>query len=280
MHYGRAGVSIRGKSINAGEISNQNIIRLKTVTSTQDALKAMLKQGIAEGTVVVAEEQTEGRGRQGRSWFSPAGKGLWMSILIKPDGPESLWTWVSLWAGVVVKKVVDRFLMKESGGDRHKIELKWPNDVLVDNNKICGILAENVQDSDGTKAVALGIGMNVVQKRGDFPPSLRNQSTSLFDITGKRYSLDEVLERLMQSITEMNFLLKPVQGKKIRRLWLDSAWGFEHKLHVTCGMDLIEGQFIGLGPNGELCLRTNDQQAIQIASADEIKLLKHESKSF
>jgi BirA family biotin operon repressor/biotin-[acetyl-CoA-carboxylase] ligase len=128
------------------------------LASTNDRLKQRARAGAAAWTVVLADVQTAGRGRQGRQWASPAGN-LYLSVLLRPDSPAARWSVLPLAAGVAVAEALE--------GEGLDVRLKWPNDVVVGGRKVGGILAEATSGTDGLESVVLGIGVNVaVRPRG------------------------------------------------------------------------------------------------------------------
>jgi BirA family transcriptional regulator, biotin operon repressor / biotin---[acetyl-CoA-carboxylase] ligase len=130
--------------------------------STNADLAARARRGEAPGTVLITDYQSAGRGRQGRSWTAPPGSGIAMSILVRPDGIDpSRWTWLSLLAGLAVSDGVRR------ASDLPAV-LKWPNDVLIADRKVCGILSERVDTSHGPACV-VGIGINVSLEENELP---------------------------------------------------------------------------------------------------------------
>jgi BirA family biotin operon repressor/biotin-[acetyl-CoA-carboxylase] ligase len=149
----------------------QRIVVLETTRSTNDDARRLASGGAREGTVVLAEGQTAGRGRLGRSWDSPNRTGLYLSILLRPTDPINRLGRYAIAAAVAVGSACRTF-----AGDR--VLLKWPNDVLVDRGKVAGVLAEMRQGPSGAELV-LGVGVNVNQLALDFPAELRNSATSL-----------------------------------------------------------------------------------------------------
>jgi len=137
------------------------------VASTQ-ALGRQAAREDGPGTLIIAGEQTAGRGRRGRNWFSPAEQGLWMSLTLAPQRPEAEWPFVTSLAGLALRAAVARRAGIACG-------LKWPNDLLCRGRKLAGILAERVQGAP----LVLGIGVNLEQREADFPPALRSRATSL-----------------------------------------------------------------------------------------------------
>ena len=124
-----------------------------------------------EGTVVFAESQTKGRGRMGRTWHSPAGKGLWFTVLLRPDIPPQQATQLT----VAAATALTRAITLQTG---IVPEIKWPNDILIRGKKLCGILTEMSAEMDYLKEVLLGVGMDVNLETADFPAPLRKIATS------------------------------------------------------------------------------------------------------
>jgi len=149
----------------------QRIVVLETTGSTNDDARRLATGGAPEGTVVLAEGQTAGRGRLGRSWDSPERTGLYLSILLRPADPPDRIGRYAIAAAVAVCTAC-----RALAGDR--VVLKWPNDVLADGGKLAGVLAEMRHGSSGAELV-LGVGVNVNQAARDFPPALRGTATSL-----------------------------------------------------------------------------------------------------
>lgn len=136
---------------------------VETTTSTNADVARLARAGEEPGLVFVASEQTAGRGRLDRTWASPAGASIAMSLLLKPEPAFQHWGWLSLLAGMAVSAAVTE--LAPEGVD---VSLKWPNDVLVDGLKVCGILSERVENPDGARAV-VGIGINVSLTRDQLP---------------------------------------------------------------------------------------------------------------
>lgn len=249
----------------------KNIHRLGTVSSTQDELKQLFLQGTLEGTMVVAQDQERGRGRREKPWHSQSGRGLWMSVLLQPDGKPEQWTWAPLWAGLVVHQAITALLKSRSEDLAARILLKWPNDVLLDGRKLGGILAEQVQDHQGGQAVILGIGVNLLQRPEDFLPHLRPAATSLLMVSGESFEPDEMLEKLILSLEDLYPLLKPVAPEQISHAFWSHAWGRGERLRVMVAGRQEEGIFSGLGPGGEISLQGSDGKVSSFVNAEQIE---------
>jgi BirA family biotin operon repressor/biotin-[acetyl-CoA-carboxylase] ligase len=146
------------------------IHRVSTCPSTNDLAKRMAREGAAAGTVIVAEEQTGGRGTKGRSWHSPNGLGLYASVILRPRRPDI--SLLPLMAGVACLEAV-----REAAGLQAALE--WPNDIVSEGRKIGGILCEGEFLGNSLSFAVLGIGLNVGQNEADFPPAIRPTAGSL-----------------------------------------------------------------------------------------------------
>ena len=156
--------------------NNFNIKVYKTITSTNTAIKDLAINGEKEGIVIIAEEQTEGRGRFGRKFHSPKGIGIYMSILLRPQIHVSKAFLITTATAVAVAESIEAISNKEA-------KIKWVNDIYCDNKKICGILTESSFDFESGMIdyAVLGIGINVKSPEGGFPEEIKNIATSIFD---------------------------------------------------------------------------------------------------
>ncbi|MGI6537157.1 MAG: biotin--[acetyl-CoA-carboxylase] ligase [Caldicoprobacterales bacterium] len=148
-----------------------------SIDSTNTRAKELAQEGAAHGTLVIAEEQLKGKGRLGRSWESPAGLGIWMSLIARPSFPPQYAPRMTVLAGLAVKEAIHRVLGL-------KAEIKWPNDIILNARKVCGILTEMQADPDRIEYVVTGIGVNVNTPEEVFPEELRGSATSLIIETG------------------------------------------------------------------------------------------------
>ena len=153
--------------------------RFDAVDSTNTQAKRAAAQGAPHGTVIVADQQTGGRGRMGRSFSSPAGMGAYLSVILRPECPPDALMHLTCAAGLAAHNAVNRLCGVSA-------DIKWPNDLVVNGKKLGGILTETAFDGhSGLLAYAIvGIGINCLQKPTDFPDEIRNIATSLFQLTG------------------------------------------------------------------------------------------------
>ena len=146
------------------------LIYTDCVDSTNNEVKRLAKKGCPQGTTVIAERQTSGKGRFGRVWKSPVGTGLWFSFLLRPEADFSKISGITLAAGLGVCRAVRNFMGLDA-------KIKWPNDVIINNKKICGILTEAAAEADKIKYAVVGIGINVNNR--NFPDEIKEKATSL-----------------------------------------------------------------------------------------------------
>lgn len=231
------------------------------VGSTQDIAKRLAEEGAPEGTLVIAERQTSGRGRMGRRWLSPKGKGLWMSLVLRPDVPILYTPQLTL----LTAAALCRSLRRQTGLD---IGIKWPNDLLVDGRKISGILLESSAEAERLRHVVAGIGISVNLEPDDYPPELGAKAVSLRMAAGRPFDRTETAALFLESFEELYNLYREEGFGPIRLLW--EAWsvslGKPAVLHTPDG--IVEGVPLGLTDHGALRVRTADGSVTDMISAE------------
>lgn len=171
---------------------------LKETTSTNDEAKKLVREAAAEdGIVIVADTQTAGRGRMERSFYSPEGTGVYMSILLKPQLPLEKTLFITTCAAVAAARAIDTLCREKSGGTAPSAEIKWVNDVYMCGKKVCGILTEASVDceSGGLYCAIVGIGINVLTE--DFPLNIADKAGSVFTETGIRISRSRLVAEIL-----------------------------------------------------------------------------------
>ncbi|CAH1194310.1 Bifunctional ligase/repressor BirA [Paenibacillus auburnensis] len=239
-----------------------NIQLLETVASTQEEAKKLAEKGAPEGTAVRAEEQTGGRGRMGRKWHSPAGKGIWMSVVLRPDLPLSLTPQLTLLAGVAVCRAIREVTGVPAG-------IKWPNDLLAGGRKICGILLESSLREGGLHYAIAGIGISANLTEEDYPDYLQGVGTSLL-IEGGGIPVDRT--RLTEAVlTELEYLytLYIEQGfKPVKDFWEAMSVTLGRQISFSTPQGRCEGTAMGLDENGGLLLQDASGKIISILSGE------------
>lgn len=237
------------------------ILRFELLPSTNLEAARRAGEGAAEGLCIVANEQTAGRGRLQRQWVSPKGAGIYFSILLRPPFAQTAWPLITLMAGVAVSDALREACSLET-------DIKWPNDILVNEKKVCGILAESAETPTG-RAVVVGIGINITNQ--SFPEELRSEATSIELVTGRRQELDVVLDALIIALTRHYETLKLAEGPAtIVRDWLTrSSYGEGKLVRVVESNATIVGTTRGLERDGALRVETSSGD-IKIVRAGDV----------
>ncbi len=223
------------------------IHRYKSVTSTNDVLKEMAEKGAPEWTAVVAEQQTGGRGREGRSWYSPPGS-LYLSVLLKPAIlPMELQR-----MPVIVSYALAEFLMQE-GGD---FSLKWPNDILLNRRKVAGVLLEARTQGEDVHYIVAGIGINISFGQNSLPADLRDRVAALEEIIGD-WSIDSMLKRIHSSLKIHYGSFRDEAWENIREKWSSYA-DWNTPVFFRKGSRDVAGYPQSLSDDGSLILRTSE----------------------
>jgi len=231
------------------------------VGSTQDVAKRLAEEGAPEGTLVVAELQTSGRGRMGRSWLSPKGKGLWMSLVLRPEVPVFCTPQLTL----LIAVALCRSLRRQTGLD---IGIKWPNDLLVGGRKISGILLESSAEEERLRHVVAGIGISVNLGPVDYPPELREKAVSLRMAAGRPFDRTETAALFLESLEELYDLYREEGFEPIRLLWEASSVSLGRPAELKTPQGTVEGVPLGLASSGALRVRTADGLVREVFSAE------------
>lgn len=237
----------------------QKVIFHPSVSSTQTVAHQLVNEGADEGTVVVADEQTEGRGRLGRVWNSQRQSGIWMSLVLKPNIDFRQAPQLTLVAAVAVT----RALREKTGLN---VEIKWPNDLLINGKKIVGILTEMQADPDRVQSVIIGIGVNV--NHDYFSEEISSVATSLKLETGQTFDRAEVIGEIL---SEFSWLYETYLTKGfslIKPLWEAHSLSIGKKVIARSAKDSIEGEAVGINDDGVLLLIDKHGKTHNIYSAD------------
>ncbi len=189
------------------EFIGKNIVYCHSVSSTNTYLKDLAEKGSDDGTVVIAEEQLQGKGRRGRSWQLEQGKAIAMSILLKPDFSPQYAPKLTLLMGMAVNKTLRQLCGVNSF-------IKWPNDVIANGKKLCGILTEMVTEAEYIKYVICGVGINVSNE--SFPEEIKNMATSVLIETGKACPRREIIQSVLFNFE--NYYKTYVKTKNLKPL--------------------------------------------------------------
>ena len=241
------------------------ILRLDSIDSTNLEAMRQARAGAAEGLCIVAREQTQGRGRLDRSWQSPKDAGLYFSIVLRPSLEINSWPLITLMAALAVSDA----LLKACD---LRPDIKWPNDLCVNDRKICGILAETV-DTEAGPAAIVGIGINL--KADSLPATVGDLATSVEAITAAAPDSTRVLNELLKAIGERYELLQsPLGGEHTIREWcVNSSYAIGRQVRVALERDTFEGTTRGLESDGALRVETAGGK-IRLVRAGDVTALR------
>lgn len=231
---------------------------LKTTASTMDDVRSAAMNGAAEGLVIRADEQTGGRGRRGRAWFSPPGN-LYVSMLLRPAMDQAAMGRFSF----VTSLALAAALPEEMNRDR--VKLKWPNDVLVDKAKIAGILLESCNTPNGT-ALIIGMGVNIAQHPADAP--YPTTSFAALGLEPSRHTPEKLLARFLTAFEGYRQDLAAGNFLPIRSAWLAQASGLGEDIVVRLPNQALDGRFLGIDESGCLLLQRPAGNLQRIASGE------------
>lgn len=232
---------------------------LKETTSTQDAARDLAERGASEGAAVIAGTQKAGRGRLGRTWFSPEG-GLAVSFVLRPSF-EDLRVMPAI-TSVAVLRTLQKFGIRAA--------IKWPNDVLVAGKKVCGILIENALDGRHLRYSIPGIGINVNFATAKYP-EIADISTSLSEQLGRDVPVPEVA---VQLITEMEALyVEKSDAAYLIGEWVQNMETIGKHISVKCGTDIFKGIARSINTAGNLIMRLDDGTLKEVIAGD-VTILK------
>ncbi len=237
------------------------ILRFDSLPSTNLEAARRAIAGEPEGLCVVAGEQTAGRGRLQRHWDSPKDAGLYFSILLRPQFDQSAWPLLTLMSAVAVREALLEACSVET-------DIKWPNDILANDKKLCGILAEAVETALG-RAVVVGIGINL--SNDSFPAELDRVATSVEAAAGRSPDLEVVLDTLVRIFARHYQTLQQSGGpEEIVRQWCAySSYTHGKRIRVTDAYETFVGTTRGLERDGALSVETDDGQ-IKVIRAGEV----------
>jgi BirA family transcriptional regulator, biotin operon repressor / biotin---[acetyl-CoA-carboxylase] ligase len=255
---------ISGNEIQLGletEFLGRNIHFEESLTSTQKIAHRLSYDGVAEGTLVVAEEQTTGRGRLDRAWYSPKHTGIWMSMILRPQIPPSQAPQLTLLAAVGVVQAIQEVTGLEP-------DIKWPNDILINQKKIVGILTELQAETDRINSVIIGIGINVNQELNHFPESLHSIASSLAIEKGEKIDRAKLVQVILFKIEKLYKEYLQHGFKVVKLLWESYATSIGKRIVARTLSGSIEGKAIGINDEGVLLLEDASGKLHHIYSAD------------
>ena len=231
----------------ATEVIGTKIIHYEQIESTNGKAKEEAGKGAEEGTIILAEEQTTGKGRIGREFCSPKG-GIWLSAILRPDLKAVLATRATYIVSLAIAKTIDKLTPLEP-------QIKWPNDILIEGKKVSGILTEMGAEIDQINYLIVGIGINANFTKAELPTELRDKATTLY------HELDTEIDRV-KFVQELLRFIEVIYAKiadfeAILTEWKDYAYTLGQKVLITGTKDKIEGRAVDIANDGALIIRVD-----------------------
>ena len=231
----------------------QNVVYFEAIDSTNTVAK---QNDYKDGTVIIAESQTAGKGRMGRIWESEQNTGIYMSIVLMPDITPERITMLTLVAGISVCNVLTKMCCVD-------FKIKWPNDIVADGKKVCGILTEGVISSKQNKAV-VGIGINVGNK--SFGDKLSDKASSIYMLTNKSFERESIINALLEEFEKAynNYL----EGKPFIKDYEKLCININRQVTFVKDGKQISGTAVSVTDSGELVIKKEDGTTLNINSGE------------
>lgn len=250
------------KSIRRTEWVGEEIFYFPVIDSTNTKAKQLAEEGYPGGTIVVAEQQDAGRGRRGRGWESPHGMSIYMTLMLKPDINPNNASMLTLVAALAVSAAVRKLTGRPAG-------IKWPNDIVMNGKKICGILTEMSAQFDYVNHIVIGIGINVNNE--SFPEEIAQMATSLYLETGERYNRAALMEEVWEQFEHYYAaFLKTEDLSRLVKEYNAHLVNMHQIVSVLDPKEPFEGKAMGITPRGELIVDTWESR--KLVSAGEVSV--------
>jgi BirA family biotin operon repressor/biotin-[acetyl-CoA-carboxylase] ligase len=243
------------------KVVGRDIRVFEQTASTNDVVEKLARDGVREGVVVFAESQTRGRGRLGRKWISPARKGLWFSVLLRPDLRPQEATQLTVASATALIRAI-------SAGTGLPLEIKWPNDILIRGKKVAGILTELSAELDKVRHAILGIGVDVNLGAGEFPPEVRKLATSLKIESGRTISRAELATSILRELDRDYARVCAGGFAALANEWETHCKTIGRDVTIQIGERRLRGRAESLDDDGALLLRTEHGHLERVSGGD------------
>lgn len=247
-------------------VFGRQILSYKKVDSTNDVAYELAEKGVKEGAVILAEEQAKGKGRHGRSWASPSKDGIYMSCILRPRIAPNEIPRITLLAAVAVARAVREVTALEA-------TIKWPNDIMVEGRKVCGILTEMKAEQDEVDFVVLGIGINVNTSLKSLPKGASSIREELIRRRSRGLvSRIELVKKVLELLEEEYGMLNKKGFEPIIDAWKDLSAMIGSRVRVSLPGRTFEGQAHDINPDGALVVRLDSGVLEKVSSGDIIMI--------
>jgi BirA family biotin operon repressor/biotin-[acetyl-CoA-carboxylase] ligase len=234
------------------------------LTSTNTLAMGLAADGVPEGTVVIAETQTSGKGRLGRKWISPKGN-LYLSVVLRPNIPIHKAPLITLTGAVAVASAIRTTSGLEAG-------IKWPNDILISGKKVCGLLTEMSAEQDRIRHIVLGIGVDVNMEMGELPPDVRSLSTTLAAEAGAKINRTALLQQVLRDLERWYQKFLANDGDVLDE-WKKLNITVGNRITVSGAGEALNGLAQGVDSDGRLIMRL-DNGTVRTLAAGDVTIVK------
>lgn len=248
------------KQILNTDIFGKRYVYMDTTESTNLEARRLAQQGAEEGTVVVTEEQAAGRGRLSRGWYSPFGKGLWFSLILRPDFPPAEAPKCTLMAAVALTKAFHKMGLADAG-------IKWPNDILVNGRKLVGILTEMSGSMEEISYIVMGIGVNVKTKQEELPEEIKQIATSLL-MEGVDIERTEAFKIILEELEHQYYDVLDSGFEETLNEWRKLSVTLNQEIEVRAPGNTYEGVATDIDDDGNLLVKTTNGEVKRIVAGD------------
>jgi BirA family biotin operon repressor/biotin-[acetyl-CoA-carboxylase] ligase len=239
----------------------QDIVCFQETDSTNLRAKSLADRGAPEGTVVIAESQTEGRGRRGRTWFSPAGEGIYVSVILRPALSPNEASRLTLLTAVAAAETILHLTSLS-------VRIKWPNDIMVRGKKLAGILTQVSTEMDAVDYIVVGLGLNVNTPLKSFPADLRNSATSIQAEMNGPFPRIRLLRLYLEKFEDRYEMFRQSGFRPILERWKELSDIIGKRIRVDLLNHSCMGEVLDVDQDGILILREQDGTLQRILSGD------------
>ena len=243
------------------DLMGRRVYSYRRIRSTNETAMEMARGGAPEGSLVVAEEQTAGRGRLQRRWHSPPGVGLWASLVLRPRMPSNHVFQLAICGALAIAETI-------TDTTHLPVKVKWPNDVLVKGRKLAGILTETQLDRQKVLCVVLGIGVNVNQNPQDFPRGLHHKATSLRMELKRSISRVSILQDVLLRFEQIYHLFEAQGLAPFLDRWRQLSWVLERRVTLRVGEKEVSGRAVDIAETGALVLEDGSGRRHRFLAGD------------
>ena len=248
------------KDLNTQYIGKELYV-FKEVASTNTVAKFLSMHNVANGTVVISEKQTQAKGRSGKSWESPLG-GVWLSIILKPNVDQSKFPMITLATGVAVAKTLEKIGVEEP-------EIKWPNDIMINGKKICGILTEAIAKFNTVENVIIGVGIDANLDVSQFPKELQAGTTTLKEELKRQGNENLLIKIFLEEFEKISELFNHEGYEVILKEWRKRSYSIGKIVEVREPFNTYyDGYVVGINKEGALIVEKIDGTLKKVISGE------------